>query len=119
MLEERLVGHAGREVVQKRVERTLGRIGSRDAAFGLTTALSSRANLVKSQARRGRRIRLGLRDGRFGGGGRRRIAKGTQAVEEIRGGCEGANVLLIGLGEFLDAGSAQFPPRSRDTFGPF
>jgi hypothetical protein len=37
----------------------------------------------------------------------------------IRGKREGAKVVLIALGNFLDAVSAHFPPYPCDTFRPF
>jgi hypothetical protein len=40
-------------------------------------------------------------------------------VIKILGKREGAEVLLITLGDFPDADSSHLAPRPRDTFGPF
>ena len=54
MLEEGLVGDAGREVVDEPIKRALGWINRRWTAFGAISVLYSREKLVEGRDRRSR-----------------------------------------------------------------
>jgi hypothetical protein len=109
MLEERLVGYAGRKVVDEPVKWTLRWVWGRKQFFSATAAPSRQTKPVqrKNHARWG-----------SGRDGRRCYSYGT-FLGEILGKCKGAELLLIILGDFPDADSAYFTPRSCDAFGPF